>query len=331
MALPCLGPIDVIPSTKEIGLEAQQYVFRRFEEYFTSLRPDGFVIQEVDYLGLATTVFAKDAARQGALGLGSKNPVVNAFLQLLRDRYKGGGGIVPKAPGPLSARWPDLQRFTFRKNDALGICASQSLLELLEVTTVTNVLDANSQILEKQRLLTSLAKELSYQLAAQFPNFPTPMLWVEGSRWTLPPETTYVIQKLRTEDSITYVCFEPTYRVPIRKQGVILYEVHRVKAERVPQTLPSEIRQKLIDEIRKFPPNLTPEEAKKRGRQYAKDNPDLGRWVLDLDVGIKVAFAILLGIVLVVLAVIAFLDAIPAIMAFLAGIVLEIFVVQTAN
>jgi hypothetical protein len=121
-------------------------------------------------------------------------------------------------------------------------------------------------------------------------------------------------------DQVTYICFEPTndpVRVPNRLPGVILYDVHRLKLEPVPQTVPALDRQKLLDAIRALPPNLTPEEAQKYGQRHVKDNPGLVRWLQSLGVDLVVAFGIILAIVLAA----AFFWELAAILAFVMAFV----------
>jgi len=294
MELPCLGPDDVIPA-EPFWKIAQDYVFEDFTKYFMSNCPAGLVIQELDYLGQATSVFAKDAAKQGPLGMGSKNPYVNAILELLQDDYKG--WRVRPGKGS-SGGWADQKRYNFRKNDALGICPTGDL-QLLEVTTVGRVLEGNMQIVEKTALLNALGKQLSFIFIDQPLKVPMPSLIARPSPWKPPRFDT--VEVTRTRDQYTYICFEPTNdpaRVPIRREGVILYEVHQVQLQRVPQNVPAEARQKLLDAIKRLPPNLTPEEAKKRGERHAQDNPDLVRWLQSLGENLaKAAFAIILAIV----------------------------------
>jgi hypothetical protein len=65
--------------------------------------------------------------------------------------------------------------------------------------------------------------------------------------------------------------------------------------------VPAEARQKLLDTIRRLPPNLIPEEAKKRGERHAQDNPDLVRWLQSLGENLAKSFAIILAIVVAAL------------------------------
>ena len=312
MGLPCLGADNVIPA-EPFWKIAQNYVFEAFSEYFTSICPGGIVIQELDYLGQATTPFAKDVGRQGPLGMGSKNPYINAILEMLQDDYKG--WRVRPGQGSSSG-WPDLKRYNFRKNDALGICAT-GRLQLLEVTTAGNVLEGNRQILEKTALLNALGKQLSMTLATQPLKVPMPHIDAGPFPWTPPPGS--IKEVARTQDQVSYICFEPTNdpsRVPVRQPGVILYEVHKLELKRVPQPVPAEDRQKLLDAIKRLPPNLTPEEAKKYGARHAKENPGLVSWLKGLGVELAVAVAIILTIVLVA----AFWE-LAAILAFVVGFV----------
>jgi hypothetical protein len=253
-----------------------------------SICPGGIVLQELDYLGQATSVFAKP------LGLGVQNPFVNAILQILQDDYKRE------------------KRFSFRKNDALGICPS-GRMQLLEVTTVPRVAAANQQILEKTALLNSLGKQLSLTLATKPLKVPMPQVDAGPSPWT-PPRGS-VKEVARTNDQVTYICFEPTNdpaRVPSRLPGVILYEVHRLQLQPVPQTVPAPERQKLLDAIKTLPPNVTPEEAKKYGERHAKDNPGLVRWLQ----GLGVKFVVAVGIILAIIVAAAFFWELAAILAF---------------
>ena len=293
MILTCLGPNNVLPSDETMGAIAQASVFEDFCKYFMSICPGGIVIQELDYLGQATSVFAKP------LGMGVQNPFINAILQILQDDYKRE------------------KRFSFRKNDALGICPS-GRLQLLEVTTVPRVAAGNQQILEKTVLLNSLGKQLSLTLATKPIKVPMPQVDAGPSPWT-PPRGS-IKEVTRTTDQVTYICFEPTNdpaRVPNRLPGVILYEVHRLKLERAPQNMPALDRQKLLDAIKALPPNLTPEEAKKYGERHVKDNPGLVRWLQGLSVDLVVAVGIILAIVLAA----AFLWELAAILAFVAAFV----------
>jgi hypothetical protein len=171
MELPCLGRDDVIPA-EPFWKIAQDYVFEGFSKYFMSNCPAGLVIQELDYLGQATSVFAKDAAKQGPLGMRFKNPYVNAILELLQEDYKG--WRVRPGKGSSSG-WADQKRYNFRKNDALGICPTGDL-QLLEVTTLGGVLEGNMQIVEKTALLNALGKQLSFTFIDQPLKVPMPSL-----------------------------------------------------------------------------------------------------------------------------------------------------------
>ena len=293
MTLTCLGPDNVLPADETMGAIAQAYVFEGFSKYFMSICPGGIVIQELDYLGQATSVFAKP------LGMGVQNPYVNAILQIIQDDYKRE------------------KRFSFRKNDALGICPS-GRAQLLEVTTVPRVAAGNQQILEKTALLNSLGKQLSLTLATKPIKIPMPQVDAGPSPWT-PPRGS-VKEVTRTTNQVTYICFEPTgdpARVPTRLPGVILYEVHRLQLERVPQAVPALDRQKLLDAIQALPPNLTPEEAKKYGERHVKDNPGLVRWLQSLGVDLVAAVGVVLAIVLAA----AFVWELGVILAFVLAVV----------
>ena len=179
--MPNCIPSTVIPSNKEFGTAVQLDVFRLFKKYFTSICPGAEVISELDYKGYALTIFAKP------LGTGSSNPYINAILEMLQDDYKGEN------------------RFSFRKNDALGICPSNGRLQLIEVTTAGNVAEANRQILEKTALLNSLAKQLSLALANNPLRVPMPHMTAAPSPWTPPRD--YITEIVRTQDQITFGCY----------------------------------------------------------------------------------------------------------------------------
>jgi hypothetical protein len=281
----------VIPSNKEFAAVVQLDVFRLFKQYFMSICRGAEVISELDYKGYATTIFAKP------LGTASSNPYINAIFELLQDDYKGEN------------------QFSFRKNDALGICPSNGRLQLIEVTTADNVLSANRQILEKTALLKSLAKQLSQSLATKPLRVPMPYMDAGPSPWTPPPG--YVTQISKSQDQITFGCYEPTNdpaRVPSRLQGVILYEIHRQKLERVPETAPVVELEKFRQAIKTLPPNVTPEEAKRRGARHVDENPGLARWLQSLGEGLVVLVGILLAAVILLAgwelaAVLAFITA----------------------
>ena len=88
--------------------------------------------------------------------------------------------------------------------------------------------------------------------------------------------------------------------VSMKKWYVLTMVLAGLAVSAAAQKKAAEARKKLLDAIKRLPPNLTPEEGKKRGQRHAEDNPDLVRWLQSLgEIALAAAFAIIMAIVLV--------------------------------
>jgi hypothetical protein len=188
-------------------------------------------------------------------------------------------------------RW--LRNRDFRKFDAVGIGASESIApigELLEVTTAGNAQSAITQMRDKLDTLNTTVNRV-WNLTVQW----------RGALWR-PQGLDNFYPLPATTGRLRYLCYEPTTRLN-PPQGVILYEVHEVTRPPVPVPIPvpQEEQQKIRQQARDR--TLTPQTAEAWARQVARDHPIL--------LGALRALAAVAGVALAVAAVVALIDPVP--------------------
>lgn len=259
----CLGSPQLAPTSLH-SEAAQLQVVQWFREYFLGRYPTGIVISELEYVGRTTSAIEPPTPLRM-----SGQPRLNQILDALAHDFR---------------RWSKDR--DYRKCDVLGIANDGMNAELLEVTTENRAAAAIAQVTSKLAILRETVNRI-HNLTVDW----------RASNWKPGPRQLFAPLGASALD-ITYLCYAPTFRsAPV--PGVVLYEVHRMRREKVavPVPAPKEAQQR----VRKAVPRQGDVEA--RAREFLKANPDIAGWIR--------AIAVLLAVAAVIVAIVAIIDPVP--------------------
>jgi len=262
----CLGSPQASPNHEDANV-AQLRAVELFRQNFMSRYPTGIVLTELEYMGRTT-----------------RAPISPGPLQL-----RGGGGI----NAVLEALTRDFRNWNkdgdFRKCDALGIDATGTYGELLEVTTESNSLSAIGQIDAKLSILRETVNRVNLLHTDWQP-----------TRWRPTEDQSFYPLRPGSAGEVRYVCYQPTIR-SAAPPGVVLYEIHVVERPRVPVplTMPKDATDQLRESYRTR--HAEPEEA--WARRFVIEHPSAS-------IALR-ALAALGGLVLAVGAIVLIFDPLP--------------------
>lgn len=264
----CLGSPQSSPTHLEAEA-AQLYAVQLFRENFLSRYPNGIVISEYEYMGRTTAAPNAPSPIQYP-----GRPRLNQVLDALSSDFR---------------RW--IRNRDYRKCDALGIDGYGTYAELLEVTTVTNVRSAATQMLSKLAILRETVNRI-HNASVDW----RPSIWRPAAH-----ELFYPLAS--NSDEVRYLCYTPTWKVA--PPGVILYEVHTVRRQRQPQTVPVGVPSEAADTIREAVRSNPPQQGREESwaRQFITEHPTVAA-VLRILAGI-------VGIAAAVAAIILIIDPVP--------------------
>jgi len=259
----CLGQPQLSPD-QTMALAAQLYAYTGFRDFFVKYHPGGIVISELEYLGKSRVPFGPTRG----LSIPS-NPAQDKMMKAFQQDFRN---------------W--VKPFDYRKCDAMGLSADGIQAELLEVTTGDNKPAAEQQLIDKLNILNnSVAKIHNSQFRAY------------ASSWK--PRS---LQKFREykqdENEITYICFQPTYRLKA-PPGVVLYEMHRVQLKNVTVPVPAPAgAAKRLQQV--VPAGSGSQDPAAPAKQLLGANPDIRQWILTL-LGVC-ALAVVIAAIIILLA-----------------------------